>query len=73
MDDNGTYLNDEVEGSGEGPLLSSEDESCESKSDDCTDDSQDGSDQEQFANSDYDEEDTDIASNISDSEGTLRI
>jgi len=73
MGDNGIYLNDEVEGIGEEPLLSSEDEICESKSDDCTDDSQDGADQEQLANFDYDEEDTDIESDISDSEGTLRI
>ncbi|KAF9116072.1 hypothetical protein BGX30_006088, partial [Mortierella sp. GBA39] len=71
MGENRTYLNDEVEGSGEEPVFSSEDERGESKSDDCTDDSQDGddrADQEQLANSDSDEEDTDIESDISDSE-----
>ncbi|KAG0377844.1 hypothetical protein BGX24_005336 [Mortierella sp. AD032] len=66
MSDNRTYRNDEVEGSGEEHVFSSEDERGESKSDDCTDDSQHGDDR--LANSDSDEEDTDIESDISDSE-----
>jgi len=73
MCDNRTYRDDEVEGSGEDHLFSFEVDRDESKSDVCTDDSQDGDDlanQEQLANSDPDEEDTDIES---DSEGTLRV
>lgn len=76
MDDNRTYRNDEVEGFGEEHLFSSEDERGESKFDDGTDDTRDDddrADQEQLADSDSDEEDTDIESDISDIEGTLRV
>ena len=75
MCDDRIYLY-EVEGSGEEHLFSSEDESVESKSHDCTTDTRDDddrADQEQLADSSSNEEDTDIESDISDSEGTLRV
>ncbi|KAH7052425.1 hypothetical protein BKA57DRAFT_502600 [Linnemannia elongata] len=68
---NRTYRNDKVGGSGEEHVLLSEYERGESKPDDCTDDTRDNddiADQEQLADSDSDEEDTDIESDISDSE-----
>ncbi|KAF8948261.1 hypothetical protein BGZ47_005895 [Haplosporangium gracile] len=71
MGDNGTYRNDEVEASVEENVFSSEDERCESQSDDCTDDTRDDvdrSDQKRLGDSDSDVEDTDIESDISDSE-----
>jgi hypothetical protein len=76
MGDNCNYREDNVEGSGEEHIFSFEDERGQYKSDDCTDDSQDGNDlaaQEQLSNAASDDEDTDIETDISDSEGNLRV